>query len=277
MNKFRKRFCLPREQFMELVQLAWNEQWFPSAEKKDCTGQMGHPLELMLLGALWYLGRGFAFDDLEEARFILEFSHHNLFPWFHWNWVNSFVWLMGPHARNSQRIDGLPAWIRQCRVSWLHGFIWYNRWWSWWLESMRKDVECTFGILKRRWQILMTGIRLHSSDSVTKVWKTCCALHNWLLEVSSRQIHHIITSWFILFSRLNLFSFRIFFSRWVLWCRGFLPTAFLLSPENSITADESFFAPAGVVSTLSLSMDVRSTTSSLKLWLYPCKSACASC
>jgi hypothetical protein len=29
-----------------------------------------------------------------------------------------------------------------------------------WLESMRKDVECTFGILKGRWRILKTGIRL---------------------------------------------------------------------------------------------------------------------
>ena len=26
-----------------------------------------------------------------------------------------------------------------------------------WLESMRKDVECTFGILKGRWRILKTG------------------------------------------------------------------------------------------------------------------------
>ncbi len=29
-----------------------------------------------------------------------------------------------------------------------------------WLELMRKDVECTFGILKGRWRILKTGIRL---------------------------------------------------------------------------------------------------------------------
>ncbi len=55
--------------------------------------------------------------------------------------------------------------------------------WSRWLESMRKDVECTFDILKGRWRILKTGIQLHSSDSVTKIWKTCFALHNWLLEV----------------------------------------------------------------------------------------------
>jgi hypothetical protein len=55
--------------------------------------------------------------------------------------------------------------------------------WSHWLESLHKDVECTFGILKGRWRILKAGIRLHGIDAPDKVWMTCCALHNWLLEV----------------------------------------------------------------------------------------------
>jgi hypothetical protein len=55
--------------------------------------------------------------------------------------------------------------------------------WSKWLESMRKDVECTFGILNGRWRILKSGVRLHGVDTVDSVWFTCCALHNWLLEV----------------------------------------------------------------------------------------------
>lgn len=54
--------------------------------------------------------------------------------------------------------------------------------WSEWLESMRKDVECTFGILKGRWRILKSGIRLHGVDVADKIWMTCCALHNLLLE-----------------------------------------------------------------------------------------------
>jgi hypothetical protein len=52
-----------------------------------------------------------------------------------------------------------------------------------WLESMRKDVECTFGILKGRWRILKTGIRLFGTHSADKIFLTCCALHNWLLEI----------------------------------------------------------------------------------------------
>ena len=55
--------------------------------------------------------------------------------------------------------------------------------WSEWMESMRKDVECAFGILKERWRILKTGVCLHSTQAVDQVWLTCCAFHNMLLEI----------------------------------------------------------------------------------------------
>ena len=54
---------------------------------------------------------------------------------------------------------------------------------SQWLESMRKDVECVFGILKGIWRCLRNGIKLHGIDNCDKIWLTCCALHNMLLEV----------------------------------------------------------------------------------------------
>ena len=43
--------------------------------------------------------------------------------------------------------------------------------------------QCTFGILKGRFRILKTGIRLHDYKCVDMIWKTCCALHNMLLHV----------------------------------------------------------------------------------------------
>ncbi len=54
---------------------------------------------------------------------------------------------------------------------------------SQWLESLHKDVECTFGILKNRWRILKTGIPMHNTEVADNVWLTCCALHNMLLNV----------------------------------------------------------------------------------------------
>ena len=52
-----------------------------------------------------------------------------------------------------------------------------------WIESMRKDVECAFGILKGRWRVLRYGIKLWGINNTDKIWLTCCALHNWLLEI----------------------------------------------------------------------------------------------
>ena len=52
-----------------------------------------------------------------------------------------------------------------------------------WLESIRKDVECAFGILKGRWRVLKYGIKLHGIGNCDKIWLTCCAMHNMLLEV----------------------------------------------------------------------------------------------
>ena len=54
--------------------------------------------------------------------------------------------------------------------------------WSKWAEAIRKDVECTFGILKGRWRILKTGVRLRNLEVVDDIWYTCCALHNMLLQ-----------------------------------------------------------------------------------------------
>ena len=51
-----------------------------------------------------------------------------------------------------------------------------------WLESMRKDVECTFGIMKGRFCILRYGLRFQSITKCDQMWLTCCALHNLLLE-----------------------------------------------------------------------------------------------
>lgn len=40
----------------------------------------------------------------------------------------------------------------------------------------------SFGIMKGRFRVLKTGISLHGIEATDKIWKTCCALHNFLLE-----------------------------------------------------------------------------------------------
>ena len=50
--------------------------------------------------------------------------------------------------------------------------------WSKHVESLRKDVECTFGILKKRFSILKLRARLHSKELIEDIFRCCCILHN---------------------------------------------------------------------------------------------------
>lgn len=50
------------------------------------------------------------------------------------------------------------------------------------LESIRKDVECFFGILKIRFRYIDGKIEVHSFEEIDNVMYVCCILHNMLLE-----------------------------------------------------------------------------------------------
>ena len=53
-----------------------------SQRSTDADGRPSSPLALMLLGTLPYLGRGWTFDDLEEATLIDEETHRQFFHYF---------------------------------------------------------------------------------------------------------------------------------------------------------------------------------------------------
>ena len=74
-QKFRRRARMSHQQYLEFLATAREGNWFPDAGKADATGKEGAPLELLILGALRYMGRGWMFDDLEEATAISEERH----------------------------------------------------------------------------------------------------------------------------------------------------------------------------------------------------------
>lgn len=95
LNKFRQRFRLPYKSYLELVDMAITDpnhfqRWKPG--KTDATGRECAPIHLLMLTSLRYLGRGWTFDDLEEATAISEavcrqffhefilFGTHTLYP-----------------------------------------------------------------------------------------------------------------------------------------------------------------------------------------------------
>jgi hypothetical protein len=53
---------------------------------------------------------------------------------------------------------------------------------------VRKDVECTFGILKKHWRVLNNGILFRDINVCDKVFMTCCCLQNILLNLMERTL-----------------------------------------------------------------------------------------
>jgi hypothetical protein len=48
------------------------------------------------------------------------------------------------------------------------------------MESVRKDVECAFGVLKGRFRCLKLPIQLHDKETIDDMFFTCVGLHNML-------------------------------------------------------------------------------------------------
>jgi hypothetical protein len=55
------------------------------------------------------------------------------------------------------------------------------------LESMCKNVECIFGILKGRWTSLEKGFKHRNIASCRKIFVACCILHNMMLDKMVRE------------------------------------------------------------------------------------------
>jgi hypothetical protein len=304
LKKFRRRFRCPYPLYLELCDLAINDpyyfrRWKPGTT--DAVGRESAPIHLMILTSLRYLGRGWTFDDCEEATAVSEdvcrvffhefisFGKNVLYPKYvvapntredaaacsaefaqaglpgaigsmdathvcheriqfrlrqlhlaqklhtsarsynivtnhqrrilstttghpaTWNdktLVTFDEWVMGIRTGKylsdlefdlyEEQADGTVI-KRKYRGAWLLVDNGYHHWaitilpykqsefrneihFLEWLESMRKDVECTFGILKGRWRILKAGIRVHGLEAGDNIWLTCCALHNMLLD-----------------------------------------------------------------------------------------------
>jgi len=301
-KKFRLRFRLPYANYLELLEMVKADDRFERWKSCDATGRPSSPIELLVLGVLRVLGRGWTFDDLDEATAVGEETHRQFFHKFiefgravlfeRYVIQPTNAEMAAPHTaeynkagfhgavgstdathvlserignsianhhsgsklpgtartfnitvnhrrrilssttghpsrwndktlvrfdkfvtgiRNGKVLDDVEFQLlerdeggricsRRYQGAWLLVDNGYLQWattmppfkkssdykeirWSEWLESMRKDVECTFGILKGRWRILKTGVRVHGTDAIDNIWCTCCALHNYLLEV----------------------------------------------------------------------------------------------
>ena len=78
-NKFRRRFRLPFSNYEELARDCKGHELFKRWTGCNAAGKESSLIKLIVLGALRYLGRGWTFDDLEEATAISQEVHRVFF------------------------------------------------------------------------------------------------------------------------------------------------------------------------------------------------------
>ena len=81
-TKFRRRFRCSYTSFQLLLGMVKQCPIFERWTRNDAVGRLPSPVELLLLGVLRYLGRGWTFDDLEETTCIGEETHRQFFHLF---------------------------------------------------------------------------------------------------------------------------------------------------------------------------------------------------
>lgn len=60
--------------------------------------------------------------------------------------------------------------------------------WSEWAETVRKDVECVFGVLKGRFRCLKLPIFYHDKNKIDNMFYCCCIMHNMLLSFDGLDV-----------------------------------------------------------------------------------------
>ena len=85
-------------------------------------------------------------------------------------------------------VDGGYHRWRELQCAFKHAVLKSYAWaWSRWFGSTRKDVECLFGSMKRRFRLLRDAMPFQCAQDIDNIMFTCCVLHNWLLRVDGKD------------------------------------------------------------------------------------------
>jgi hypothetical protein len=57
-----------------------------------------------------------------------------------------------------------------------------------WLESVRKDVECTFGMIKSRFRFLWGKVMHRDHEVIQNAFQTACILHNLIIQYDGKAL-----------------------------------------------------------------------------------------
>ena len=120
-TKFRRRFCCSYNSFVLLLGMVQESVIFEQCTRNDAVGRLPSPIELLLLGVLCYLGRGWTFDDLEESTSISEETHRQFFHKFIlWGSTTLFDQYVSHPTTGGEEFNGHS---KEMEVCGLHGCI----------------------------------------------------------------------------------------------------------------------------------------------------------
>lgn len=104
-----------------------------------------------------------------------------------YNEDGSYVYCKGAFLISDGGFLELPCFIDPKMNGYSYGEV---RWMEF-LESVRKDVECFFGIFKCRFRYFLKPIESHSIFTIQSAFHCCCILHNMILEYDKGFLHEI--------------------------------------------------------------------------------------
>lgn len=117
---FRRRFRCSYDSFLKLYDLVKQDDLFLRWQVTDAAFREPSSLQLMLLGALRYLGRGWTFDDLYENTSISEETHRQFFHVFIlWGSTTLYdLYVIYPTDK-----EHVPNHVNEMKVAGFHGCV----------------------------------------------------------------------------------------------------------------------------------------------------------
>ena len=170
------------------VQIPW--EGCPYAWRRHCTGKEHHPTVGFNVTVdndcrVQHVTSIFAesYNDLTKVRYddyitLLRSGKFDKFKYKLRTKDGQFITRYGPHLICD---NGYHAWLQLMQAS-KHTAQQHMVLWSTNLEGCRKDVERTFGILKKRFRALKVPCLIQDCRVVHNLFIACCALHNILLD-----------------------------------------------------------------------------------------------
>jgi hypothetical protein len=180
---------------MDVVHVKWSQ--CPTGDHNRAKGKAGYPtigfecITNYRRRIIGIFGPQFGTRNDKEIVKVDTNVHLLCTGWFkdvRWSYYNKYGGVQEDRGVYFICNNGYHCWptsicpYEQADSSTLEGYFSTN------LEGVRKDVECTFGILKKRWRILNNGLEYRDIRICEKIFVVCCCLHNFLLEQMERGL-----------------------------------------------------------------------------------------